>query len=373
MAIFYPRQVQLQRHRWLAGKATDLVQDHQGEDAFTFGIDAEIVPLLGDQTIYPHAVGLGQDRPEGLGHPWVVNDCGDWHGDGFAFEVCTMPGKCLDGLMGRMSSLFKKLRNNLEGEMTRPESKLYLNAPTLYEVPLSVVESAPPRARLLGCAPSFNVYPDDEAKPGLLGHSTRTTGCHLHLSHPKFDNESCKQLIRWADVLVGNTWTMLSPEAPADEAFRRAAYGRAGEHRRNIYPASMEGETVIPEMRGAEYRVLPGRVLTNPMYLTLMMNLYREAGRFVLDGLELDAGWSEMARAAINTADAGVAEKLFGVLPFADEARKIIYFYKENKMPTMFSSGWEYLGMYGVGFYNYQTNQEYYTAKTPPYVWQKRG
>jgi hypothetical protein len=218
------------------------------------------------------------------------------------------------------------------------------SAPTIYEVPISVVEQAPPAVKRLGCAPSFSVY-GEGATPESLGDQQRTTGCHLHISDPHLTQELLLDVVRWADVLVGATWTYISPEDSAVEKYRRTAYGRAGEHRRNIYPPYYD----FPRpLHGVEYRSLPGRVLTHPAYLTLMLRLYRAAMFQATHHGPPTAEFSDMARHAINESDKDLAGRLVARTDWTPRSRSMIEFYREP-LPMLSVETWCGLGLASRG------------------------
>jgi hypothetical protein len=292
------------------------------------GLDAEVIPIRNGESVFPHQVGMKQWRPKGRSKWRALEGAGDWHGDGFAFEFCTKPVACLDEALLVTANTMLVLASQIQD--------VQMIAPPLYDVPRMVVETAPHEVRMLGCAPSYNIY-GDAAEPSSLGNYTRSTGCHLHISHSVMEQATVEPLLRWADVLVGSAWTYISPEDPAMEEKRRRSYGRAGEHRRNIYPKPRQ-------VFGVEYRVLPGRPATHPVYLTAMWRLYRWALRMaVMEGappVELN----ERARTAINTADAHLAEKVLAEVNFTEPTRKVLAALKAKPLPILTPAEWYYEG-----------------------------
>lgn len=328
------------------------LNQHLDNERLVLGLDAEVVPLLrGKKPRFPHQVRLQQIRPNKEHSPTYLkrwsDPVGDWHGDGFAFEVCTAPTSCLDDMMRKLHTLFTLLGRSLQLNWTEKRDRILLNAPTLYHIPPRVYDSVPGDIKKLGCALSFNVY-DDPGDPNSLGKQ-RTTGCHLHISHSFLNNEMSSNVVKWADILVGNTWVMISPEDPIQEARRRESYGRAGEFRRNTYPAN----GVYPRSTGVEYRVLPGRVLTHPAYLTLMFNLYRQAVYLTHREGAPPTKYTDMAREAINRSDREAAAKLYGALEVSKNVDQIITWYRDNPLPVLSLSQWNYLASNYVGFRSY--------------------
>lgn len=292
------------------------------------GLDAEVLPIRNGELVWPHQVkGMNQWRPKGRS-VWKVPNRGDWHGDGFAFEFCTTPAACLDEGLLNASHVMFTLASRLEDSQ--------MVAPALYDVPKHIAETAPDDVRKLGCAPSFNIY-GDEACPEVLGSYTRSTGCHLHVSHKDLNQELVAPLLQWADILVGVPWTYISPEDPRLEAKRRMAYGRAGEHRRNIYPKPRQ-------LFGVEYRVLPGRPATHPVYLTLMWRLYRWALYLTFADGAPASNLVERARDAINNANAEKAEGILKEVNLTDRTRAILAHLKKHPFAPLTPAEWYHQG-----------------------------
>jgi len=301
------------------------------------GLDAEILLRRNGRTLWPHQQKCPQERVESK---WKDPSARfDWHGDGYAFELCTEATHCLDVLMRLVGKGFKYLNDKYETPMR-------MATPTLYKVPAAVVRSAPEEVGRLGCAPSFNVY-DDAGVPSMLGDQDRTTGCHMHVSHPWLDNAKAKTAVKWADILVGNAWNYISPEDPKVEAYRRQAYGRAGEHRRNIYPNGVFG---------FEYRVLPGRVLSHPAYLTLMFSLLRSA--VVASKLYGDphAKMQAAARAAINGADKKLSAAILSKQKLSQATMQMLAYLSKRPLPTLTMGSWAKMGQSCRGHMNLYWN-----------------
>lgn len=306
---------------------------HIDGTAVILGIDTEMLFAVDDVPVWPHLVGLPQERPV---IDRLYNAAHDWHGDGYAFELCTLPVTCLEYLSSYLGTGIITMANKLAPPM-QGHKQVKLLTPVVYSIPKDVEDAAPDAVKRLGCTPSNNVY-GDNGTPQQLGSSLRTTGCHLHISAgPLFDKEATAlAFIQWADLLVGNAWNYVSPEDPRDEQLRRQAYGKAGEFRVRVYPTTAGAYAV----RGVEYRVLPGSVMKNPIYLTLCFNLYRTALRFAL---ELGAPTEEvttLARRAINRADKDISEALIGWLPFSSKAKRLLKIIKDTPLPVLSPAEW---------------------------------
>ena len=275
---------------------------------FVLGIDTEFVGKnAAGEFVYPHQQGMSQERSASKDYDY------DWHGDGFAWELCLAPSHCIDIMMGRA----------LDGKhFLTTQGITSLFGPALYSVDNSVYAAAPEVVTRLGCARSLNIHGGIE-KP-ILPDGVRTTGCHLHISHGDLRRDMVKPLIEWADLLVGNTWTMISPLPAEEERFRRTAYGRAGEHR---YAPLDEGGIRV------EYRTLPGHAAVHMPYLSMMLALYRQACRFVFDGFEAPAELVGEAAEAINNADAKIARRVYRKIAIDPYSRRIINFYRSHPDP----------------------------------------
>lgn len=265
----------------------------------------------------------------------------DFHGDGYATELCIKPTHCLEVMTSnRLSPAFDWLR-------IRNAPKF--SAPAIYSIPKGIEEAAPEEAKRLGCMPSLNVY-GDAGNPSSLASNKRTTGCHLHISHPVLQSENIAiSLIKWADILVGCTWTYISPNPSKAEAERRKAYGRAGEYRLKVYPTFPQTDLSNPWSVGVEYRVLPGTPIQHPAYLTLMFNLYRSALRLAYKYGDPTKDLSAQAKEAINSADKAKAKSVIRSLPISEEGRKLIRFLRRAPMRLEDTKEWWALGSYGKG------------------------
>lgn len=310
------------------------------------GLDTEMLVESSKQTtVWPWDLQLPQERQPknpkfGLARHF------DFHGDGFATELCVEPNYCLDLLLRSLGYAMLWLdKHNIT----------YFKAPAIYDIPDEVEKSAPEEAKKLGCMPSLNVYGDD-GQPNSLGAIKRTTGCHLHISHDNLENTDLAiTLVKWADILVGCTWTYISPNPSKVESERRKSYGRAGEFRLKKYPPTGDKSA---SSYGVEYRVLPGTPMAHPAYLTLMFSLYREALNKACTYGEPPAELVSQAREAINTADKVEAKKVIRTLPISISGRKLIRFMRRAKLSVTNPRVWgENFAFYQSGHRTLYYNQ----------------
>lgn len=298
------------------------------------GMDTEMLFTENDKIIWPHTIGFPQERePENDAVSGKTRNSQrfDFHGDGYAMELCVPAVHCLEYMMEDVGRAFKWAKNNKKISAT---GNLSIEAPPVYSVPADVVNNAPDVVKKLGCTPSFNVY-DDPGSPESLPDDLRTTGCHLHMSHSLLKDEEIRlNLVKWADVLVGCVWSYISPEGE-NEALRRKAYGRAGEYRPTSYKIDQNPIYLCWGLEkyssGVEYRVLPGAVIKHPAYMTLMFNLYRTALRFANTYKTPPETLTDPAREAINNADKKLAEKVISALPF--QSKHTLFFESMRNTP----------------------------------------
>ena len=243
------------------------------------GLDTELVAATQHGVLYPHVAKIPQERVDTTG-------LFDWHGDGYAWELCVAPSRTPSGIMVNVASgLF---------DLHRSWATTRLVGPSLYAVPARVVREAPREVKKLGCMPSLNLYAKPAIPKGLPG-GQRTTGCHIHMSSPEINKSNYRQMIAWSDVLIGSVWSHVSPESQLDERTRRKYYGKAGEYRVRFYDEDML-------LFGVEYRTLPGTVLHHPAYLSLMLYLATEVAQRARYGGPIESLQQEAAR-SIDRAD----------------------------------------------------------------------
>jgi hypothetical protein len=296
------------------------------------GIDTEMLIKKDSKTIWPWELGYPQEREPNSLTTGRGDGTFDFHGDGYATELCTKPIHCLELLLEYLGYAFN-WQNRRIGSAT-------LDAPAIYDVPEAVEKAAPDEAKRLGCMPSTNIY-GDAGDPSSLASTSRTTGCHLHISHPSLKSEDVAiALVKWADILVGSTWTYISPNPSKAEADRRKAYGRAGEFRLKRYPVYPLTDASDQHSNGVEYRVLPGTPIHHPAYLTLMFSLYRSALRLANVHGEPQPELSAQAQEAINSADRKAAKSIIRSLPLSPGGRKLIRFLRRIPLKTQSLADW---------------------------------
>jgi hypothetical protein len=225
------------------------------------GLDTELVVATKRGVLYPHVAKISQSRT-------VFDQPFDWHGDGYAWELCVAPSAEPEGIVANVAAGLI--------DLYRSWGIRSAVGPSMYMVQQRAIRTAPAEVRRLGCMPSFNMYATP-GRPQGLPNSMRTTGCHIHVSSPEMDKENYARVVKWADLLVGAAWTYVSPEPAFDERMRRRYYGKAGEYRVRFYD---EDETLF----GVEYRSLPGNVLHHPKYLETMLVLMGEASKRAKEG-----------------------------------------------------------------------------------------
>ncbi len=201
---------------------------------FKFGCDPELF-IQNDKGDYVSAEGL---LPGTKSDPFPVEH-GAVQVDGMAAEFNIDP-----------VNNFKDFNRNIAAVLDQLKGMLPTGY-TLHAVPAvtfneSVWESAPPKAKELGCSPDFNAWtgmvnppPNDPENPRL-----RTASGHLHIGWT--DDQStanlqhivnCQDLVKQLDWYLG-AWSLTQDHDPT----RRRLYGQAGACRYKPY--------------GVEYRVL---------------------------------------------------------------------------------------------------------------------
>jgi len=321
----------------------------------TIGLDTEFLAFNAGKILWPDVVGLPQQRALSLK---TTGDQSyyDFHGDGFATELCTKPDVCIEQLMNHVAKGFMWWGYTYGGRHNAS-----FNAPSVYNVPKAVVKAASDESKKLGCMPSFNVY-GDPGTPESLSDTQRTTGCHLHMSHPALAEETnAKNLVKWADILVGCVWTYISPEDPNIEQQRRKAYGRAGEFRWKDYSEDkIHNRHLLSEFKqGVEYRVLPGMVLHHPVYFSLMFNLYRNALKTAILHGTPDETLSLMAKDAINNADKNLSQEVINTIPFTLKSAALLRYLRRRTLDATNMYKWARLGEMTKGHQKFAMNEDY--------------
>ena len=176
---------------------------------------------------------------------------------------------------------------------------------TVIEVDPVELASLSEKARMLGCAPSKNLY-DKEATITVNPETymKRSAGGHIHIGLSSMLLPHAERLVPILDIVLGNTCVMIDRDPGTAE--RRSVYGRAGEYR-------------LPK-HGLEYRTLSNfwlracpltsfvlgmtRVCSNILYTTLVHSPTFDAETTLLKRVDLD-----QVREAINTNDLALAKK----------------------------------------------------------------
>lgn len=319
------------------------------------GTDTEMLLLKDGKVLWPDEVHLPQKRDPTSSICGDGSSSFDFHGDGFATELCTQAASCLETMLTSIASAWRWLdsihgSNKLVLQNFDPSvQNLAISTPAIYDVPAEIVTKANEETKRLGCMPSLNIY-DDCGNPDELSDTQRTTGCHLHVSHSVLDDTSIgNALVQWADILVGCSWTYISPNDPKDEVQRRKAYGRAGEFRRKVYGTKkkviyegMYGNPKICEhpINGVEYRVLPGTALVHPVYFTLMFNLYRNALHTAANFGMPPESLALAAQEAINGSNSSKAMAVLKQIPFEENSLNLINYLHRHVLDASNLSRW---------------------------------
>lgn len=279
------------------------------------GLDTELVVTTRHGVLYPHVAKVEQERGR-TDLPF------DWHGDGYAWELCVAPAKNPSGILVNVANGLFDLHS--KWAPTR------MVGPSMYMVPQRVVRQAPAIVKRLGCMPSLNLYAKP-GKPGGLPQTMRTTGCHIHTSSPELNKKNYRDVLLWNDVLIGGVWTYVSPEPSFDERLRRKYYGKAGEYRVRFYNEAMT-------LFGVEYRTLPGNALHHPDYLNLMLHLAMESA----DRARVGAPPKTMVDRAVNVITKATRDNiLLPMLDLSSELREEIEAVRKLKATTVNLAAWK--------------------------------
>lgn len=131
------------------------------------------------------------------------------------------------------------------------------------EVLREELDSLGEKSRILGCAPSKNVYGHKRLEVDPIRYRIRSAGGHLHLGLsgpfylPYKNLDERWRLVPILDLIVGNTCVMIDRDPGQVE--RRKLYGRAGEYREPPH--------------GLEYRTLSNFWLRSYVLAELAMDL----------------------------------------------------------------------------------------------------
>lgn len=258
------------------------------------GSDPEIFVLGGDGKVLP-AFNFLPHKDKPLDEAIQNSGNKGWakaFWDGFQAEFSVLQASCHEVLAGNI----RHGMNLVLQAARKVDPKATLTPQSVIEVPYETMMAAPPEGRLLGCAPSENLYgtkPIEVQDPEQL--ILRFAGCHVHLGCGKQDKESLEDMIRTMDRIAGVLSVSLL-QGLEDER-RRIYYGRAGEYR-------------IPS-HGLEYRTLSSTMLIHPAVMHLMFDLSRCAAQCSRDGLSfIWDSTDDETMSTINNYDVAQAKKI---------------------------------------------------------------
>lgn len=238
---------QVQYHMIMMGCDPELFFEREGRI-----IGAEkVVPEAGISTKGSAPEGFGKDRHFVL--------------DGVQIEMNPNAHPCRANLTNEFRVAFKALKKHLQ-EMTGVTASFR----SVIEVDKIELDSLSEKSRILGCAPSNNIY-DSKARVNVnpKTYRKRSAGGHIHVGltaapwYKGYDHlmKVREELVPLMDVLVGLPSVLVDRDPLAAE--RRKVYGRAGEHR---LPA-----------HGVEYRTLSNFWIRSNQLMSMVMGLTRLA------------------------------------------------------------------------------------------------
>ena len=186
--------------------------------------------------------------------------------DGVQGELNPIPSTCRQTLAYNISKCFNSLNDNIKNT-----NSLHLDFSQTVEVGEKELESLSERCRTLGCAPSQNLYSNEnKIKLDASKYRTRSAGGHIHLGSiwngtSPLSNEvkqtltKPERIIPMLDIVLGNTCVLLDKSDLNKE--RRKVYGKAGEFRTPKY--------------GIEYRTLSNFWLKSYQLMSFVMGMAR--------------------------------------------------------------------------------------------------
>ena len=195
----------------------------------SFGCDPEAFftkggKVVGSEKVLPEKGILAPPLKYSLAHTGVVLD-------GVQFELHTLPSGSPVGVGRELAAAFKLLKQHL---LSLPDIEVcFIPTVTVEREELATLSE---RARVLGCAPSLNLYGIPSIAVDGADYPQRSAGGHvqLGLNAPIFspydtDCDNREDLVALMDLLVGNTCVLLDRDPLASA--RRKNYGRPGEYR----------------------------------------------------------------------------------------------------------------------------------------------
>lgn len=230
--------------------------------------------------------------------------------DGVQVELNPAPSTCRQTLSGNILAAFTALKENLalKGDVTACFS-------AVVDVNKDELDSLSDKAKVFGCAPSFNADGGTHAiSVDPRTYLKRSAGGHIHLGLDSTLRPHAVRIVPILDCLVGLPFVMIDRDPEAAE--RRKVYGRAGEYR-------------LPK-HGLEYRTLSNVWLRSYQLMSLAMATARQACAVIYFTTMIApyGGWDAeydlmkrvdlaKVREAINTNDLSLAREQFeGVAAF---------------------------------------------------------
>lgn len=194
--------------------------------------------------------------------------------DGVQAELNPPSSGCRESLASFIAEQFVTLGKRM-ATMNFPYT---ISTTSVVEVDAEELAELSPKARVFGCAPSFNLY-NVHAKVGVdaATYRVRAAGGHIHLgslppqiwhdptihsAYISFEARDFRErLVPLLDLLVGNTCVLIDRDP--GQAERRLHYGRAGEYR-------------LPK-HGLEYRTLSNFWLRHYVLMSFVFGMARLA------------------------------------------------------------------------------------------------
>jgi len=205
--------------------------------------------------------------------------------DNILIEYTTTPSNSLKSWMHNQKSVLKEVQNKV---IKLAGAKLVYSVSA--EVPNDAMEDD--RVHEFGCNPVLNVYDEENALKAVSNpFKLRFAGGHVHISYPRENIETTRDIIKKLDLHLGLPSLLIEPFNT-----RRGYYGKAGAFRR------------VPGSR-FEYRTLSNFWLYHDNYLTWVYNTILKV---VLDTLNfkmepIEESLTKKVSYAINTGNTELA------------------------------------------------------------------
>lgn len=190
--------------------------------------------------------------------------------DGVQVELNPAPGTCRESLGQQISGCLKQLHARLT---TMKDINISFKATVT--VPQRELLSLSEKSRILGCAPSLNIYAPSSITVDPITYRKRSGGGHIHLGINNYgpqNNLPPDRLVALLDILLGNTCVMIDRDRQA--ATRRKVYGRAGEYRTPPH--------------GVEYRTLSNFWLRHFSLMSFVFGVARQCVYILDNSLRTD-------------------------------------------------------------------------------------